>query len=196
MKTFIDICHQVLDLYSQPQPSRTDSPQGPNSAPTVPKIPAASAPTTSVTGSGAILPTATPTKTANARGFDQRLDAMQPKVEVGSASAGYVNYAMASSMAVQVGVPVPVGVPPNMAVPGVPPPSLPSVAHAYQYAGYPPMLPTGAPPVPPNPPQPYAPPPPPSQPAPPFYPYSGYPKQVYPPPPTPAGPQPPPPRPY
>nr|CAG4650312.1 EOG090X09KD [Sida crystallina] len=206
-----DICHQVLDLYSQPQPSRTDSPQGPNSAPSIPKMPTTPAPS-AAPGVQPILTIVTPTKTAPGRGFDQRLDAMQPKVEVAASAAGYVNYAMAPAslgtpVSVQPGAPpvvppaIPPGVPPSIAVsgvPGVPPPVLPPpVPHAYSYPGYPMIPPTAAPPVPPTPPQPYAPPPPPSQPAPPFYAaYSAYPAQVYPPPPTPPGPQPPPPRPY
>nr|CAG4644947.1 EOG090X09KD [Leptodora kindtii] len=181
-----DICHQVLDLYSQPQPSRTDSPQGPNSAAvaTIPKMPSVTPTTT------AILATTTPTKTVAGRGFDQRLDALQPKVEVG-ATANYVNYAMgvaAAAAGVNASVPAMVGVTPAM----------PPVGHAYPpfagYAGIAMVPPTPSSAVTPTPAQPYAAPPPPSQA---FYAqYPAYAGQVYPQ--APPGPQPPlpPSRPY
>lgn len=157
-----DTCHQVLDLYSQ-QPSRTDSPQGLNPAPVK------------------ALPVSTPTKTSVAgRGFDQRLDAMQPKVEV-SASANYVNYAMGVTPPV-------VGLPPNILAPI-------SVAHSIPpWSAYPIIPPTANPPIPPTVPQAY-PPLPPSQPAAFYAPYSNFTGQVYPPAP-PAQQPPPPPRPY
>jgi len=157
-----DTCHQVLDLYSQ-QPSRTDSPQGLNPAP------------------AKALPVSTPTKVPVAgRGFDQRLDAMQPKVEV-SASANYVNYAMGVTPPV-------VGLPPNIVAPI-------SVAHSIPpWSAYPIIPPTANPPIPPTAPQAY-PPLPPSQPAAFYAPYTNFPGQVYPPAP-PAQQPPPPPRPY
>nr|CAG4648064.1 EOG090X09KD [Moina brachiata]SVE93125.1 EOG090X09KD [Moina brachiata] len=183
-----DICHQVLDLYSQqpntkpesPQPgalsgtSAAQPPKTPGSQPTPGKGPAPARP-----ASGA---------------FDQRLDAMQPKVEV-SAAASYVNYAMGMPGAVP--PPPPIGPPPPPH--GVPPPV--PVAHGYApfAAAFTPMPPAGAaPPIPPAPPQVYQPPPPSqaSLPTPPFayppYPFAG---QVYPQPPA-GTPQPPPPRPY
>merc|ERR1712071_337057 len=101
-------CHQVLDLYSQ-QPSRTDSPQGLNT------LPAKTLPT---------LPASTPTKSSIGRGFDQRLDAMQPKVEV-SASANYVNYAMDVTPPVVAGLPPNIGVVPGVAPISVAPHSIP-----------------------------------------------------------------------
>jgi len=153
-----DTCHQVLDLYSQ-QPSRTDSPQGLNPAP------------------AKALPVSTPTKVPVAgRGFDQRLDAMQPKVEV-SASANYVNYAMGVTPPV-------VGLPPNIVAPI-------SVAHSIPpWSAYPIIPPTANPPIPPTAPQAY-PPLPPSQPAAFYAPYTNFPGQVYPP--APPAQQPPPP---
>lgn len=185
--TIPDICHQVLDLYSQ-QPVRTDSPQGANTAAAVIK-------------SQPALPITTPTKpTVGNRGvggFDQRLDAMQPKVEV-AAAAGYVNYAMGVTNNT---TPIPVGVPPNMNVappinvPHTLPPPPVGVGHAFPFPTYPMIPPTTNPPVPPTPPQVYPPPLPPTQSAP-FYPtYPTYPGQVYPPTPT-ASQPPPPPRPY
>nr|CAG4643349.1 EOG090X09KD [Ilyocryptus agilis] len=168
-----DICHQVLDLYSQ-QPSRSDSPQGPNSGPgkTMPALPVVT---------GAAKP---------GRGFDQRLDAMQPKVEVSASSAGYVNYAMGVSSGNTTGVA------PSAAISSVPLPS--PVGHTF-FPGFPMTLPPAANPavVPPAPAPVYPPLPPPAQSAPPpFYaPFSAFPGQVYPP--TPTAPQPPPPpRPY
>lgn len=170
-------------MYSQ-QPARADSPQGPHT--TVKSQPA--------------LPITTPTKPTTGRGaggFDQRLDAMQPKVEV-AASAGYVNYAMGVSG----GASVPVGAPPNMNIAppinvphALPPPPPVGVSHAFPFQAYPMIPPVGNPPVPPTPPQVYPPPLPPTQTTP-FYPtYPTYPGQVYPP--TPNAPQPPPPpRPY
>nr|CAG4642645.1 EOG090X09KD [Evadne anonyx] len=157
-----DTCHQVLDLYSQ-QPSRTDSPQGLNAAPVK------------------ALPVSTPSKASVAgRGFDQRLDAMQPKVEV-SASANYVNYAMGVTPPV-------VGLPPNIVAPI-------SVAHPIPpWSAYPIIPPTANPPIPPTVPQAY-PPLPPSQPAAFYAPYTNFTGQVYPPAP-PAQQPPPPPRPY
>lgn len=154
-------------------------------------MPTPGTPASSATQVLSMLPLSiTPTKGITGRGFDQRLDAMQPKVEVTAAAAGYVNYAMAPSM----------GAIPVVAVPGVPPPTLPPpVPHAYPYGGFSMIPPSTAPPVPPTPSQAYVPPPPPSQPAPPpFFPaFSGYPTQVYPPPPqTPTGQQPPAPRTY
>nr|SVE73678.1 EOG090X09KD [Daphnia atkinsoni] len=176
-----DICHQVLDLYSQ-QPARTDSPQG--------------IPVPGVTKVQPALPITTPTKPAVGRGvggFDQRLDAMQPKVEV-AAAAGYVNYAMGVANA----TPLPVGVQPNISAAPInvshalPPPP---VGHTFPFPGYPMIPPTANPPVPPTPPQVYAPPLPPTQAAP-FYPtYPTFPGQVYPPTQTSSQP-PPPPRPY
>ncbi|KAK4035876.1 cyclin-K [Daphnia magna] len=177
-----DICHQVLDLYSQ-QPARTDSPQG-NPALGVTKVQPA-------------LPITTPTKPAGGRaagGFDQRLDAMQPNVEV-AAAAGYVNYAMGVANATS----LPVGVQPSMNV--APPINVshtlppPPVGHTFPFPGYPMIPPATNPPVPPTPPQVYPPPLPPTQAAP-FYPtYPAFPGQVYPPTPT-ASQPPPPPRPY
>lgn len=171
----------MLDLYSQ-QPARTDSPQG--------------IPVLGVTKVQPALPITTPTKPAGGRGvggFDQRLDAMQPKVEV-AAAAGYVNYAMGVTNT----TPLSVGVQPNMnAAPinvshGLPPPP---VGHTFPFSGYPMIPPTANPPVPPTPPQVYPPPLPPTQGAP-FYPtYPTFPGQVYPPTPTSSQP-PPPPRPY
>jgi len=157
-----DTCHQVLDLYSQ-QPSRTDSPQGLNATP------------------AKALPISTPTKASVAgRGFDQRLDAMQPKVEV-SASANYVNYAMGVTPPV-------VGLPPSIVAPI-------SVAHPIpSWSAYPIIPPTANPPIPPTAPQAY-PPLPPSQPAAFYAPYTNFTGQVYPPAP-PAQQPPPPPRPY
>lgn len=180
----LDICHQVLDLYSQ-QSVRTDSPQGNN-------------PPSSAVKPQPALPIATPAKPVGGRaagGFDQRLDAMQPKVEV-TASAGFVNYAMG----VPNPAPLPMGVPSNISV--VPPLNVPlppppvGVSHGFPFPGYQMIPPTGNPPVPPTPPQVYAPPLPPSQPPAPFYPsYPNFPGQVYPPTPNAAQP-PPPPRPY
>nr|CAG4640191.1 EOG090X09KD [Daphnia pulex]SVE84992.1 EOG090X09KD [Daphnia pulex] len=179
-----DICHQVLDLYSQ-QPARTDSPQG--NAGLVP------------TKVQPVLPITTPTKPVSGRGaggFDQRLDAMQPKVEV-AAAAGYVNYAMGvtNTNSLPVGVPPNINVAPPINVPHpLPPP--PPVGHSFPYPGYPMIPPTANPPVPPTPPQVYPPPLPPTQSAP-FYPtYPSFPGQVYPPTPTSSQPLPPPPRPY
>lgn len=188
-----DICHQVLDLYSQ-QPSRTDSPQGPNSqvqnaAPVPPKVAPAVA-----------LPVTTPTKPAAgvARpggGFDQRLDAMQPKVEV-AAAVGYVNYAMGVTNSVVVPPPnMNINVAPPLPVQHALPPGVPPQHTFPPYTGYG-MMPPGNPPVPPVPPQAYPPPPlPPTQM--PYYgaPYGAFPGQY---PPVPPGvPQPPPPpRPY
>ena len=183
----LDICHQVLDLYSQ-QPARTDSPQGTNTGQTL-----------AATKLQPVLPITTPTTPVVGRGvggFDQRLDAMQPKVEV-AASAGYVNYAMGVTST----TPLPVGVPPNinvappMNVPHTLPPPPVGVGHTFPFPGYPMIPPTTNPPVPPTPPQVYPPPLPPTQTAP-FYPtYPTFPGQVYPPTPT-ASQPPPPPRPY
>nr|CAG4641858.1 EOG090X09KD [Eurycercus lamellatus] len=172
-----DICHQVLDLYSQ-QPSRTDSPQGPNSATTAAKT-------------MPVLPVTTPSKPGSGGGrgvgFDQRLDAMQPKVEV-AAAAGYVNYAMGVTNSV--GVP-PIGVAPPIGVPHAMPPV------GFSFPGYPIIPPTGQnPPIPPTTPQGYAPPLPPAQAASFYAQYSSFPGQVYPPTPSAPPPQPPPPRPY
>nr|CAG4637177.1 EOG090X09KD [Ceriodaphnia reticulata]SVE73059.1 EOG090X09KD [Ceriodaphnia reticulata] len=123
-----DICHQVLDLYSQ-QPARTDSPQGSNSGQAL-----------AVTKLQPTLPITTPTKPVVGRGiggFDQRLDAMQPKVEV-AAAAGYVSYAMG----VTGPTPLPVGVPPNINVAPpinvphtLPPPPPAGVGHSFPFQG-------------------------------------------------------------
>jgi len=172
-----DTCHQVLDLYSQ-QPSRTDSPQGLNT------LPAKTLPT---------LPASTPTKSSIGRGFDQRLDAMQPKVEV-SASANYVNYAMGVTPPVVAGLPPNIGVVPGVAPISVAPHSIPP-GHAFPFSAYPIITPSSNPPVPPTPPQAY-PPPPPSQPAAFYAPYTNFSTGVYPPTPTTAQQPPPPPRPY
>ncbi len=176
-------------MYSQ-QPARTDSPQGsinPGQALAVTKLQPA-------------LPITTPTKPVVGRGvggFDQRLDAMQPKVEV-AAAAGYVSYAMgvANSTPLQpVGVPTNINVAPPINVPHTLPPPPVGVGHSFQFQGYPMIPPTANPPVPPTPPQVYPPPLPPTQNAP-FYPtYPTFPGQVYPPTPT-ASQPPPPPRPY
>lgn len=185
---FIDICHQVLDLYSQ-QPSRTDSPQGPNSTPVAPPkvAPAPALPAA----------TATPTKPGGVvvrppgGGFDQRLDAMQPKVEV-SAAAGYVNYAMGVTNNVAVPPPLNMNIAPPLPVQHVPPPH-PHPPHAFPPSTFPPHPPY--PPMPPAPPQAYPPLPPAHPPH--YYPPYGFPPgQVYPPVPPSAPQPPPPPRPY
>lgn len=195
-----DICHQVLDLYSQQPNTKPESPlPGGLSGATQPKTPGAQP-------GGALAPRPPSALARPSSGaFDQRLDAMQPKVEV-SASANYVNYAMGMPGAVpppppSIAVAPPVGPPPPPH--GIPP--VPPVPVGHGYAPFPPAyasipMPPGsaAPPIPPTPPQVYQPPPlPPAQaglPTPPFgYPPYPFPGQVYPQPP--AGiPQPPPPR--
>lgn len=174
----------MLDLYSQ-QPVRTDSPQGTNA-------------TASVIKAQISLPITTPNKALGrlVGGFDQRLDAMQPKVEV-AAAAGYVNYAMSvtTNASMAVGVPPNLNLAPPVNVPHAIPPPPVGVGHTFSFPAYPMVPPTPNPPVPSTNPQVYPPPLPPSQSVP-FYPnYSTYPGQVYPPAPTVS--QPPlPPRPY
>lgn len=170
----------MLDLYSQ-QPSRTDSPQGLNSATAV-----------AVKTLPTSLPSATPSKPGSGRGggFDQRLDAMQPKVEV-SASAGYVNYAM--GVANSVPVPANLSVVPPIGVPHAMPPV------GFSFPGYAMIPPTGQnPPIPPTTPQGYAAPPPlpPTQASAFYAQYPAYAGQVFPPTPPTAPQPPPPPRPY
>lgn len=171
-----DICHQVLDLYSQ-QPSRTDSPQGQNAI-------AAAASTKPA------VPSNTPSKPNSGRGvgFDQRIDAMQPKVEV-AGSAGYVNYAMGATTT----VPVPANM--NVAPPVGAPHGMPPVG--FSFPGYS-MIPPAAqnPPIPPANAPGFAPPLPPTQAAPFYAQYPTFPGQVFPPTPSAPHPPPPPPRPY
>ena len=180
-----------MDLYSQ-QPARSDSPQGPNSGPPAP------ATAVMATKLPALPNSTTPSKPVAAvggrgGGFDQRLDAMQPKVEVAAAAAGFVNYAMSVNHSVAVSA--------NMGVPAPPigvqvAHSIPQVGFSFP-GGYPMIPPAGQnPPMPPTTPQAFIPPPPlpPGQSAAFYAQYQTFPGQVYPP--TAPQPPPPPPRPY
>nr|CAG4641026.1 EOG090X09KD [Eulimnadia texana] len=178
-----DICHQVLDLYSQPQSNRGDSPPPGASAGTPAKAPITPAPQQPQQPAIPTTPTVAVPPPSNARnlGFEQRIDAMKPSMDVtaSAVTASYVNYAMgvaASASYAYNYTMIPAAAPPAASQPvpsaGPPPqyiapPPPPVGNHAAQFypqfpaqmypaqPGYPPPIPPTPTQQPPPPPRPY-----------------------------------------